>query len=273
MEYKIGRNKSLFLVSKELWVKRELFFIFAWRDLKLKYRQTIIGFAWVVLQPLIMMLIFTVVFASRIDTSSTEIPYAVFVFAGLIVYNAFSGGVSAGSNSLVNHSGIIKKNYFPRIILPASSVIIAFIDLLASLSILFFLMIFLKVEVHFLHFLSYSLASFALVAIPVLGFGILFSGMNVRYRDVNFVIPFFLQIMLFISPIIYPIQSVTNPVFRAILMYNPISAAIEIQKAAIQINYSPDMTVVLASLGASVVVLIASILLFNKLEKTFADII
>jgi lipopolysaccharide transport system permease protein len=273
MEYKIGRNKSFSLVVRELWVRRELFFIFAWRDLKLKYRQTIIGFAWVVLQPLVMMAIFTIVFASRIDTSATEIPYPVFVFAGLIIYNAFSGGVSTGSNSLVIHAHIIKKNYFPRIILPASSVIISFIDFLASLVILLILMVFLTDELHLFHFMVYSLAAFVMTIIPILGFGILFSGLNVRYRDVNFIFPFFLQIMLFISPIIYPIHTVTNSVFKAILIFNPISAAIEIQKLAVQINYSPDMSIVLASLGASVIVFIVGIFTFNKLEKNFADII
>lgn len=273
MEYKIGQKKSFSLLFKELWVRRELFWIFAWRDLKLKYRQTVIGFAWVVLQPLLMMLIFTAVFASRIDTSDSEIPYYIFVFTGLIIYNAFSGGVSNGSNSLVLHGSIIKKNYFPRIILPFSSVFISFVDFLASLSILLVMMIFSPEHLHLFHFMGYSLLAFFLAAIPSVGFSVFFSGLNVRYRDVNFIYPFFLQIMLFVSPIIYPIQTVDDPVLLMLLKLNPISGAIELQKAAVQISYIPDMEIIWMSLGSALVVCFLGFFTFNKLEKSFADVI
>ncbi len=273
MEYTIGNKRSPRIIVKELVRHRRLLVTFAWRDLKLKYRQTIIGFAWVVLQPLIMMSIFTIVFASRIGTSSGDIPYPVFVFSGLIIYNVFAGGVSAGSNSLVIHADIIKKTYFPRIILPTSSVIATFMDYMASLLILFTLVLFFGPEMHFFHFLIHSLAAYFLVVLPTLGFALLFSTLNVRYRDVNMIFPFFLQIMLFISPIIYPLDTVKHPVFRTILLFNPLSGAIEQQKLAVFPGYAPNMQAVVTSVVLSVIMLAGSLFVFNKLEKNFADII
>lgn len=257
----------------ELITYRQLFLTFAWRDLRLKYRQTGIGFTWVVLQPLIMMSIFTVVFASRIGGSTLDIPYPVFVFSGLIIYNIFSGGVAAASSTLITHGDIIKKTYFPRIILPASSVIVTFVDYLASLLILFVLLLYFGPDIHFFHFLFFSLAAYLLTILPTLGFGLLFSALNVKYRDINMVFPFFLQIMLFISPVIYPLHTVTNPVFRTILLSNPLSGSLEIQKLAVHTSYQPDMQAVLISVLLSVVILTGSLFVFNKMEKNFADII
>lgn len=272
MEYTLSNTKSGGRIIAEIYRKRELFWVFAWRDLKVKYRQTAIGFAWVVLQPLIMMSVFTAIFSTRIDVS-TDMPYPVFVFAGLIIYNIFSNCVSAGSNSLVDHAHILKKTYFPRIILPASVIIIAAVDFAASLLIFIGLLLITGTDIHVFHFLLYSAAAFAAAAVPALGFGFLFSSLNVRYRDVRFIFPFFLQIMLFVSPIIYPLESVSNQLLKKVLMFNPLSAAIEFQKAAIKPDIQFDSMLLTASLGSGMLVLTIGIIVFYKMEKIFADVI
>jgi len=273
MEYTIESRRPLKVFFRELFLYRRLLLTFAWRDLRLKYRQTSIGFAWVVLQPLIMMAIFTAVFASRIGTVGGEIPYEVFVFSGLIIYNVFSGGAASGSNVLVAHADIIKKAYFPRVILPLASVAVTLVDYLASLLILIVLMLVLGPEVHIFHFLLYSITAYVLAALPTLAFGLLFSTLNARYRDVNLVFPFLLQIMLFVSPVIYPLQTVENEGLRTVLLCNPLSGAMEVQKLAVYTGYVPDITAVTMSLVISICLLVAGLFVFNKMEKNFADII
>ena len=128
IEYEIKPAKGFSLNLKELWEYRELFFIFTWRDIKVKYKQTILGFSWAVLQPLLMMVIFTVFFAGALDVPSDNLPYPVFVFSGLLIWNIFSTGLSNASNSMVSNANIIKKIYFPRLIIPMSSILVAIFD-------------------------------------------------------------------------------------------------------------------------------------------------
>lgn len=272
MEYKIQNRRAIGINLKELKQFRELLLIFTWRDLKLKYRQTLLGFAWVILQPLIMMSIFTVIFSTRIDISSTGIPYTVFVFGGLIIWGVFSGGISNGSMSILNQSHIIKKTYFPIIILPASSMLVSVVDFLASLLIFIPLLLIQGIQIDILRFVLYVPVSFILVAIPTLGLVILFAGLNVRYRDVKFIVPFFLQIMLFISPIIYPISIAPSKIIQNILAFNPLSGSIELMRAAVDNTINPDMTIIVQGFIVSLVILISGILVFGRIQKNFADI-
>ena len=272
MEYKIQNRKSIGFTLKEIIHYRELFVIFAWRDLRLKYRQTFLGFAWVVLQPIIMMIIFTVIFSHRINISSSELPYPVFVFAGLIIWGIFSQGITTSSNSLITQAHVIKKTYFPRIILPVSSILVSAVDFLASILLLIPLLIIVPSQVHIPRLLVYMLCAFFLAMIPTIGIGILLAGLNVRYRDVKFVVPFFLQIMLFISPVIYPMDISAVKGFHWIMQLNPLSGAIEMMRAAVSLHTGPDWIVVVTGLGVSVLIMAFSLFIFGRMQKNFADI-
>ena len=272
MEYRIQNRRAIGVSIKELMQYRELMLIFTWRDLKLKYRQTLLGFAWVILQPLIMMSIFTVIFSTRIDISSTGIPYTVFVFGGLTIWGIFSGGVSNSSISILNQAHIIKKTYFPIIILPVSSILVSVVDFFAAMIIFVALLVIKDIPVDVVRFVAYVPAAFILAVIPTLGFGILFAGLNVRYRDIKFIVPFFLQIMLFISPIIYPLSIASNKTIQTILSFNPLSGSIEMMRTAVDVTAQPDIAIVFQGLIVSVVILIVGLLVFGRVQKNFADI-
>lgn len=272
-EYVLSKQKPWRRLFTELSGHRDLLFLFAMRDLRLKYRQTLLGFAWVVLQPLIMTAIFSSVFASRTEADETSIPYSVLVFAGLIIYNMFSNGVSGASQSLVLHAHIIKKAYFPRLLLPVASVLSSSVDFLASLPVLLIFMAVMGVDIDLLQLLPYSMAAFSLALIPSIGFGILFSALNVRYRDISFVIPFFLMIMLFVSPIIYPIGTGSNELFQLVLQVNPLSGPIELLKAGLDTNREINGMVILTGQGIAILVLAAGLIAFNRVQQNIADIL
>jgi len=272
-EIVIGKKKSLKTVILELIQYKELIYIFAWRDIKLKYRQTVLGFAWVILQPLLMMLIFTSIFSNKIGSIQEGFSYPVYVFSGLMIYNLFSNTVSSASNSLLFHSDIIKKNYFPRIILPTSSILVSAFDFFISLLVLAVMLLMFQDEFVFFRFVGFSLSAFLLTVIPTLGIGVLLSALNVRYRDIKFVIPFFLMIMLFISPIIYPIDLNSTDLLQMILKINPLSASIELMKSAINPNYTPSNTLIAIGLGISLVIFCFALLIFNRIQKTLTDIL
>ncbi len=273
IHYTRGRRQSLKSQLAELFRYRELLYVFAWRDIRLKYRQTVLGFAWMLLQPLLLMLIFASIFSGRFAQDEGIAHYAVFVFSGLLIYHTFSGAVSSAGNSLLYQSHIIKKNYFPRILLPGSSVITAMVDFLASLVILLALLIIMGQDIHPARFFLFSIGAMALTMMPILGFGVLFAALNVRYRDISFIIPFFMMIMLFVSPVIYPATIDSNNIFRLIILINPLSAPVELMKTGVMPNHETVREIFYLSPACSLLVLITGILTFNKMQKNIADII
>ncbi len=271
-EYKIDSRGNAGINIRELYRFRELILIFTWRDLKLKYRQTLLGLAWVILQPLILMSIFTVIFSTRIDISTTQVPYTIFVFGGLVIWGLFSNGVSNGSMSVLNQAHVIKKTYFPIVILPIATFLVSVVDFIAALILFLVLILIYDIPVDYLRFAMFMAMAFTLAAIPTLGFSLLFSALNVRYRDIKFIIPFFLQITLFISPIIYPLRIIDNPTIAKILEYNPLSGSIEMARAAVDTSMQPDLLFFLPGLAVSVVLLGIGVLVFGSVQKNFADI-
>jgi lipopolysaccharide transport system permease protein len=272
MEYEIKPKGKLNLGLKELWEYRELFFFFTWRDIKVKYKQAVLGIAWVILQPIIMTFLFVYFFGSKFGgnaDSSISIPYPVFVLSGLIMWTMFSGALNNAGNSMVSNANIIKKIYFPRLIIPISSVLTSLFDLVFGTIILIITLFFFgsNLNVSCLYLWPAAVLS---ACISAIGTGTFLAALNVKYRDFRYILPFLLQVMLFISPVIYPVSN-SSGVFSYVLMINPVSAAIELFRGGI--GSSPiNAEVVAISLGSSMIFFVIGLFYFRKTEAYFADI-
>jgi len=254
---------------KELWLYRELFFVLTQRDIKVRYKQTVLGIVWAVLQPVLTMVIFTIVFGGLAKIPSDGYPYAVFVFAALLPWTFFANAVSTSSISLINSSNMVSKVYFPRLIIPLSSIGAGLIDLLISTCVLFALM--------FLYGVGWS---FNLFLIPVLlmaviftalGVGTLLSALTVTYRDFRFVVPFLVQIWMYATPVVYPISLVPEK-WQWLLFLNPMTGVIEAFRSAF-LDRSFDLPSIGVSLSMSIFIFICGIAYFERVERRFADII
>lgn len=272
MEIIIKPRKGLSgLDFKELWQYRELFYFLSWKEVKLRYKQTIFGILWAVLQPFFTMVVFTVIFGNFAKIPSDNIPYPIFVYAGLLLWNIFSTALNNASQSLVNNANIIQKIYFPKIILLVSSIIVSLIDFL------FAGLIFLGIIAYFgflPHILGLIILPLSLIVtiFASLGLGLFLSAFNVKYRDVRYILPFFLQLLIFITPVIYP-TSIVPQGYRWILSLNPMTGAIEVFRNSFLGTNSISWTTFAISALASIVFLIFGLLYFLKTEKNFADVI
>ena len=255
----------------ELWRYRELFLILVWRDIKVRYKQTAIGIIWAVFQPLLTMAIFTVFFGRLARVPSDNIPYPIFVYSGLLLWNYYSTALTNSSNCLVENEGIVKKIYFPRLILPLSTTITPTIDFLIALMILFVLMIYYHFIPNLYGILLIPILLFA-AFISALGLGVLFAAINVKYRDVRYALPFFIQIMMFITPVIYPVSII--PVKYQWLAYlNPMTGIVSLSRSTLLHTNPIDIKLLMLSLISSIIILIFGITFFRKTEKFFADIL
>jgi len=254
----------------DLWTYRELFYFFSWRDIKVKYKQTVLGLLWVILQPLIMMGVFTLFFSRALSYQTEKMPYPVFCFTGLLFWNLFSSGLSSAGNSMVNNAAIIKKIFFPRLIIPVSSVIVSLFDFLIMTAILIFVLIYWKLTPSPNMLICFPIA-LLITLLTTLGVGILLSAMNIKYRDFRYIIPFMIQLLLFVTPVIYPIDLIQNESLKSLLNLNPVATAIQLAQAGItgaEINWVS----VLGSCGFSLALLLAGLLVFRNVENEFADI-
>lgn len=256
---------------QELWSYRELFYIFAWRDIKVRYKQTILGIAWVIFQPLITMVIFTVFFGNIAKIPSGDLPYSLFVLIGLVFWTFFSGSLSHASDSMVTNESIIKKVYFPKIILPLSSVITSFVDFLINITFLLIYAIILGFYPHLLIFIIVPMG-ILLTVITATGIGLFLSSFNVKYRDVRYILPFFIQILLFVTPVIYPL-SIVSEQNRIIMALNPMTSVIEGIRFIFSANYMFKPELFLLSFISSVIMLMIGLWYFHKTEQFFADIV
>ncbi|HVU38136.1 MAG TPA: ABC transporter permease [Opitutales bacterium] len=260
---------------RDLWRFRELFFFLSWRDVLVRYRQTAIGFAWAILRPLLTMLVLTVVFGRVAKLPSAGVPYAILVFSAMLPWQFFANSLSESSSSLVTNSNLITKIYFPRLIIPASSVIVGMIEFLVSFLILGGLMA-------WYHFIPtwriVFLPLFVVLAfLTALGPGLIATVLNVRYRDFRYIIPFVVQFGLYISPVGFS-SSVISEKFsdsvRLLYSLNPMVGVIDGFRWAIcgdsQPIYGPGF---LLSVGLSVLLLVAGLKYFRRMERKFADII
>jgi lipopolysaccharide transport system permease protein len=220
------RPESSGIISnlQEVWAHRELLYFLIWRDLKVRYKQTLLGVAWVILQPLLMALIFAVFMGRLARVPSDSVPYAVFAYAGLLPWLFFSNSVASGSHSLVANNYVIAKIYFPRLVLPIAVVGVRLVDFLVAFSVLIGMMLYYGIH------LTQSILMLPVVMTQLtlfsLGMSIWFSALNARYRDVSAVLPVLLQLWMFMSPIIYPV-SLVPPKWRLLYALNPVSGIIE----------------------------------------------
>lgn len=275
-----GANKATLVIEagrserhywKDLWRYRELFYFLAWRDILVRYKQTVIGVAWALIRPLLTMIVFTVIFGKLAKLPSGDIPYPILVFAAMLPWQFFANALSECSNSLISNANLVSKVYFPRLIVPTSSVVVSFIDFLISSSILVLLMIWYQFTpswgVVFLPFLV--LLAFA----AALGGGLWFAALNIKYRDFRFIVPFVVQFGLYVSPVGFS-SSIVPEQWRLLYSLNPMVGVIDGFRWALlgqeTAFYLPGF---LLSIGIVFVLLISGVWYFRKTERSFADII
>jgi len=264
-----ARKPAVSTTLKDLWTYRELLYFLVWRDVKIRYKQTLLGAAWAIIQPLLTMLIFTLIFGKVAKIDSNGIPYPVFAYAALLPWTFFANAITASGNSIVGSAHLITKVYFPRLIIPVASVCAGLVDLAVAfpmlLALLFYYHIRMTLEV--LVFIPLLLLT-TLLAIAV---GMWLSAINVRYRDVKFAIPFVVQIWMYLSPIAYPV-SVIPARWRLLYSVNPFVGTIEGYRSAL-FGRSFDWRALAISLLVTLLCLAYALHQFRKMEKSFADII
>ncbi|MFH1777837.1 MAG: ABC transporter permease [Candidatus Omnitrophota bacterium] len=271
-EIVIKPQKGLFnLGIKELWDYRELTYFFVWRDIKVRYKQTAVGALWAIFQPLIAMLIFTFFFGRFARMPSDGIPYPIFVYVGLLLWNYFSFGLSHASNSMVTNADIIQKMYFPRLIIPISSSLTGLVDLAISSLLLVGFMVYYKYTPDLKGILYMPVLIF-MTFLSSVGLGCFLGAVNVKYRDIRYVIPFFIQMLMFLTPVIYPISMLGNK-FQWVLTMNPMSGIIETARAALLGVKDVDRALLSISMAICIFLFAGGVVYFKKTEKFFADII
>ena len=259
------------LKLRELWHYRELLYFLTWRDVKIRYKQTALGAAWAILQPFMQMIVFSIFFGKLggMDTRTGGIPYPIYVYAGLLPWTFFANAVSNSSNSLVSSANLISKVYFPRLVVPIASVGAALVDLGISFVIYLVLMLVYRVEVSWQILLVPLFVVGTIVASA--GVGTLLSALTVAYRDFRYVVPFMLQLWMFVTPVIYPLSIVPER-WRWVLAINPMTGLISGFRAAL-LSEAVDWTGVSISLAVCAVSFLAGVTYFRRVERRFADII
>ncbi|HEX8284647.1 MAG TPA: ABC transporter permease [Pyrinomonadaceae bacterium] len=253
----------------DLWAYRELLYFLTWRDIKVRYKQTLMGVAWVVIQPLLMMIVFTLVFNKFIRAEGVAIPYPLFAYSGLLLWTFFSVSVSSGMNSLIGNTSLVTKVYFPRVFIPAAAVGAGLVDFSVGAVLLVPLAAYYGVSVTWKLLLLPGFVGLA--AALALAVGMMSSALTVRYRDLRHALPFLLQLWMFASPVIYPV-SVVPPRWRWLLAANPMAGVLEGFRASLA-GMAFDWGLVAVPLVAAPLLLAAAFYVFRRLEDTFADII
>jgi len=255
--------------ARDLWAHRDLFWFLAWRDVKVRYKQTVLGVSWAVLQPVLTMIIFTLLFGRLAHVPSEGEPYPIFVYAGLLPWNFFSTAVTNSSNSLVGNATLITKVYFPRLVIPGATVGAALVDFAIATTVLLAMMFYYGVAVGWSILMALPLV--VLVTLVAIAVGMWMSALNVKYRDVRYALPFLMQIWLYVTPVIYPVSFIPRQ-WRWMLLLNPMTGVIEGFRSAFfarPFEWS--------ALGASTVLTLAllayAVFSFRRMEREFADII
>jgi homopolymeric O-antigen transport system permease protein len=257
------------LDPRVLWDHRELLSFLIWRDLKVRYAQTALGTAWAVLQPLSMMLLFTVLFSRFAGLRPNQAPYPLFAYAALLPWTFFSSATTHAAHSLVGNAHILTKVYFPRVLIPLAAVLSCLVDLLLGLTMLAPLMAFYRAAPGW--HLLWLPAAIALATVVALGAGIWIAAVNVKYRDVRFALPFVIQLWLFASPVFYSIDQLP-PRWQWVAAVNPVAAPIEAFRASL-LGLPLDARLLVLSGGATLLLLAAAAVTFRRVERSFADIV
>lgn len=263
------RQSWVALDLRGFWAYHELLYFLIWRDVKVRYKQTVLGVAWAILQPVIMIVIFSVIFGRVAGLPSDGIPYALFAYAGVVTWTFFSGAVTKSGNSLVGSSHLITKVYFPRMMVPAAAVLAAVVDLLLAFVVLVPLMVYYGVAPRWQ--IVTILPVIVLLILLAFGVGMWMSALNVKYRDVGFILPFLIQIWMFLSPVIYP-SSALPPKFRTVMMFNPVSGIIEASRSAL-FGLPFNWPAILISCVITFLILVCAAFWFRRMEREFADVV
>lgn len=254
---------------REIWARRELLYFLTWRDVKVRYKQTAMGAAWAIIQPLFMMLTFAVFFGLLIGVPTDGLPFILFFYCGLMPWTFFSGAVNAGSGSLIGSSNLITKVYFPRLIVPAAAVCALLVDLVITLVILVGLGIYYGIH------LTWNLAMLPVLILMTVvlafEFGLWLSALTVKFRDIRHALPFVLQLWMFLTPIVYPLSIVPEK-WRWLMYINPLTGIVEGIRSVFTAQRF-NWTAIAFTTVALVVMLIWSVYTFRRIEKSFADLI
>lgn len=257
-----------------LWQYRELLYFLVWRDVKVRYKQTVLGVLWIILQPVVSMVVFSALFGGLLDVPSGGVPYPIFLYSALLPWNYFSGSLTRSSASVVSSANLIRKVYFPRLVIPISGVLSGLVDFAVAFSVLAALMLFYRVAPTPAVLL---LPAFILLAMATsLGFGLWLSALNVRFRDVGYLVPFLVQIWMYLTPVIYPVTLIPERL-RWLLALNPMTGVVEGFRWALLGAQLEDATppggLFYASIAIALGVLVSGLIFFRRTERTFADVI
>ena len=263
-----GRRISLGL--QELWEYRELLYFLTWRDLAIRYKQTILGAAWAIIQPLFTMLIFSLFLGKLAKVPSDGIPYPIFTFSALVPWTFFANGLTQSTNSLVASANMIKKVYFPRLTIPIAPILSGLVDFVLAFGVLLVMMLFYGTK---LTGNVLWLPLFLLLAlVTCLGAGIWLAALNVEYRDIRYIVPFLTQLWMYATPVVYPSSLLGEP-WRTLYGLNPMAGVIEgFRWALLGSGTSPGGIIYISAL-ATIILLVTGIIYFRRMEKRFADIV
>lgn len=262
----------------EVWQFRELFYFFIWRDIKVRYKQTVLGAAWAIIVPFMNMVVFSLFFGRLADMPSDDIPYPLWNFAALVPWQFFTNGVNNSANSLVTNANMIKKIFFPRLVLPTAAAVSGIVDFILA----FLVLLLMALGYHVFNIAGFSvsltlnvlwLPLFLLLAVTTsLGVGLWLSAMNVQFRDVRHVVPFLVQFWLFATPIAYP-SSLIPEAWRVVYGLNPMAGVVEGFRWTLLNTPAPPGAMLAVSAVTSLVLLTSGAYYFRRLEKTFADVV
>jgi lipopolysaccharide transport system permease protein len=258
------------LKLREVWEYRELLYFLIWRDVKVRYKQTALGVAWAVIQPLMTMIVFSIFFGKLGKMASDGVPYPIFSFAALVPWTLFATGLTQGTNSLIGSSNLIKKVYFPRLIIPTATVLAGLVDFFVAFGVLLILMAGYGIvpTINLLWLPAFLL----LTLITSLGISLWLSAINVEYRDVKYVVPFLTQIWLFATPIAYSSSLLDEP-WRTVYGINPMVGVVEgFRWALLGTNTQPGSMVFVSAIAA-IVLLVSGAFYFRRMERVFADVV
>jgi lipopolysaccharide transport system permease protein len=267
----IEAQRGLFdLDLGSLWHYRDLLYFLVWRDVKIRYKQTIIGAAWAILQPLLTLIVFSLIFGRVAKIPSDNLPYPVFMLSALLPWNLFASSLARGGDSVVTNAGLLSKVYFPRLILPVAAILSPLLDFAMAFGLLIVLMIWYGIVPNIGVF---TLPLFVLLAmLTALAVGMVLAAMNARYRDVGYAVPFLVQLWMFVSPVTYPVSMIPER-WRLVYSLNPMAGVVEGFRWALLSKHSPDFGVIAISAATVVVLLVPALAFFRQTERTFADIV
>lgn len=255
---------------RELWLYRELIFFMTWRDLKVRYKQTLLGASWAILQPFLTMVVFSIFFGNLAKVPSDGVPYPIFSYTALVPWILFSKALQDASRSLVANSHMITKVYFPRMILPLSSVMAGVVDFLIAFVVLLGMMVFFNI---FPTVNVWVLPFFILLAlVTAVGVGLWLSALNVLFRDINYILPFLTQFWMYLTPVAYPSSMIPSE-WQVIYALNPMTGVVEGFRWALLGTGQPPGIMTLVSSIAAVVLLISGMFYFKRMERLFADMV